>query len=177
MFVRKKKNQSGSVSIQIIQKSKGNNKVVKSVGCSKEEKEIKFLVRKAHLEIPKLQKQQTFDFGYGETDKNILEFVESKSIIVSSVGANVVLGKIFDSIGFNKIKEPLFKKLVIARIVYPVSKLKTKNYWERHFGYQTSIQSVYDSLDRLHKRHKTEIENISYTYTKRILRVFSQECG
>jgi len=173
MFVRKKKNQSGSVSIQIIQKSKGNNKVVKSVGCSKEEKEIKFLVRKAHLEIPKLQKQQTFDFGYGETDKNILEFVESKSIIVSSVGANVVLGKIFDSIGFNKIKEPLFKKLVIARIVYPVSKLKTKNYWERHFGYQTSIQSVYDSLDRLHKRHKTEIENISYTYTKRILKTIS----
>jgi len=56
MFVRKKKNKSGSVSIQIIQKIEGNNKVVKSVGCSREEKEINFLVRKAYLEIPKIQK-------------------------------------------------------------------------------------------------------------------------
>jgi len=173
MFVRKKKNKSGSVSIQIIQKIEGNNKVVKSVGCSREEKEINFLVRKAYLEITKIQKQQIHDFGYGETDKKILEFVEGKSINRTSVGANIILGKIFDSIGFNKIKEPLFKKLVIARIVYPVSKLKTKNYWERHFDYQISIQSIYDFLDRLHQRHKKEIERISYEYTKRILKTIS----
>jgi len=44
MFVRKKKNPSGSISIQIIKKIKGKSKVIKTLGCSKDEEEINRLV-------------------------------------------------------------------------------------------------------------------------------------
>jgi hypothetical protein len=40
-------------------------------------------------------------------------------------GPELLLGKLFDEIGFNKIKDELFRHLVIARLCYPVSKLKT----------------------------------------------------
>lgn len=169
MFVRKKKNLSGSVSIQIIEKQNGKNKVVKSIGSAKNKGEIEFLVNKAYLEIPKIQKQKFLDFGHSEKDQNILNFID-KNIKIYSVGADLVLGKVFDSIGFNKIKEPLFKKIALARIVYPVSKLKTGEYIERHSGDKIDISGIYRFLDRLHKNHKEEIEQISYEYTKKILK-------
>ena len=59
MFVRKKKNQSGSISIQIIQKIDGKNKLIKSIGSAKDEKDVQFLVNKAYLEMPKLKAQRT----------------------------------------------------------------------------------------------------------------------
>ena len=165
MFVRKKKNQSGSVSIQIIQKNEGNNKVVRSIGCSKDEKEIEFLMKKAYLEIPKIQKQRVLNFGYTKKDTDFLDSLENVSSIKTKVvGPNLVLGKIFDSIGFNRIKEELFKKLVIARIVNPVSKLKTTEYWKNNNELDITSQSVYKFLDRLHKRYK---------YTKRILKTIT----
>ncbi len=171
MFIRKKKNQSGSVSIQIIQKIAGKNKLIKSMGTAKEEKNIDFLVNKAHLEIPKLQAQTTFDFGHTKSDAEFLHSLQDvSSIKIKVVGPNLVLGNIFDSIGFNKIKEKLFKKLVISRIVNPASKLKTTEYWKNNNELDITSQTIYNFLDRLHKQYKTKIEQISYNYTKRILK-------
>jgi len=169
MFVRKKKNLSGSISIQIIEKQKGINKLVKSIGSSKDKEEIEFLMNKAYLEISKMQKQEILDFGYSQKDQNIFNFID-ESIKIYSVGADLILGNIFDSIGFDKIPEPLFKKLVISRIVYPVSKLKTAEYLERHLGEQINIQSVYRFLDKLHENYQEQVEQISYEYTKRIIK-------
>lgn len=170
MFVREKKNQSGSVSIQIIQKVNGKNKLISSIGVAKDKKDIEFLVNKAYLEIPKLQAQRTFNFGHTKKDAEFLHSLRNTSSIkIKIVGPNLVLGNIFDSIGFNEIKEELFKKLVISRIVNPVSKLKTAEYWKNHNELDITSQSIYNFLDRLHKQYKTKIEKISYEYTKRIL--------
>lgn len=40
MFVRKNKNSSGSISIQIIEKAHGKYKVVETIGCSKDKNEV-----------------------------------------------------------------------------------------------------------------------------------------
>lgn len=171
MFIRKKKNQSGSVSIQIIQKIAGKNKVVKSMGAAKDKKDIEFLLNKAYLEIPKLQMRGTFDFGHTRKDADFLHSLRNTDFLkIKVVGPNLVLGNIFNSIGFNKIKEKLFKKLVISRIVNPVSKLKTVEYWKNNNEISVSSQAIYNFLDRLHQKYKTEIEQISYEYTKRILK-------
>jgi len=171
MFIRKKKNQSGSVSVQIIQKIAGKNKLIKSIGAAKDKKDIEFLINKAYLKIPELQAQGTFDFGHTRKDAEFLHSLQNvSSIKIKVVGPNLVLGNIFNSIGFNKIKEKLFKKLVISRIVNPTSKLKTTEYWKNNNELDISSQSVYNFLDRLHKQYKTEIEQISYKHTKRILK-------
>ena len=59
MFVRKKKNRSGSVSVQIIDKPYGNYRVIKSIGSSKDKDEIERLYRTAIEEIPRLFNQLT----------------------------------------------------------------------------------------------------------------------
>jgi hypothetical protein len=40
MFIRKKKNKSGSVSVQLISKSSGKDKLVKRIGSSSDEQQI-----------------------------------------------------------------------------------------------------------------------------------------
>lgn len=55
MFVRQKKNTSGSVSVQIIQKSSGKFVVKESIGVSKDPKEIEGLIIRGKERIKELQ--------------------------------------------------------------------------------------------------------------------------
>lgn len=48
MFIRKRKNPSGSISIQIIDKSNGKYKVVETIACVKDKKELEFYLEKAN---------------------------------------------------------------------------------------------------------------------------------
>ena len=50
MFVRKKRNKSGTVSIQIIDKTAGY-KVIETIGSSKDAEQIANLVRKAERQV------------------------------------------------------------------------------------------------------------------------------
>ncbi|SKC24063.1 hypothetical protein SAMN03080601_03355, partial [Alkalitalea saponilacus] len=61
MFVRKKKNRSGSVSIQIIKKINRVNKIVKTIGSSKDPVEIDRLFQKGLYELPRLHGATLFD--------------------------------------------------------------------------------------------------------------------
>jgi hypothetical protein len=67
------------------------------------------------------------------------------------VGPELLLGKIFDENGFNLIEDELFRHLVITRLVYPVSKLKTTDYLFKNKGIELSVYSIYRNLDKLHK--------------------------
>lgn len=63
MFVRKKPNKSGSVSIQIIEKVKRKNKIIKTIGRSTNKSEIDRLYRKALKELPKFYGASLFDIN------------------------------------------------------------------------------------------------------------------
>ena len=76
MFVRKKKNKSGSVSVQIIQKVGRRNKLIQTVGSSLDELTIEELFAEAKRLIPSLQKQQSFNF-LNEEDESILNFTKT----------------------------------------------------------------------------------------------------
>ena len=52
---------------------------------------------------------------------SFVDFIDS----VKLIGPELLLGKLFDEIGFNQIEDELFRYLVITRLVYLVSKLKT----------------------------------------------------
>jgi hypothetical protein len=57
MFVRRKKNKSGSVSVQLISKSLGKYEVIKTIGSSFDTREIDCLVEKGKQEIQKIKEQ------------------------------------------------------------------------------------------------------------------------
>lgn len=62
---------------------------------------------------------------------------------VRTIGPELVFGKIFDHIGFNVINEELFRHLVIARLAFPLSKLKTIEYLYRYQGISLEISGVH----------------------------------
>ena len=57
MFIREKKNKSGSVSIQLVSKEKGVYKVVKTIGSATEHPEIGALKCKAQEVMDELKSQ------------------------------------------------------------------------------------------------------------------------
>ncbi len=84
-------------------------------------------------------------------------------------GTELLLGKIFDEIGFNKIKDDLFRQLVIARLCYPVSKLKTTDYLSKYQFIEVGVQVVYRYLDKLYNSQKELVQDISYQHTLKVL--------
>jgi transposase len=166
MFVRKKKNKSGVTSIQVIDKSAGKYRVVKTIGSSGGAEEIERLFREGEFYIKNQKRQIEMDFH--NADELFSKFIAGIRQ-VNVVGCEMLLGKIFDEIGFNEIKDELFKKLVIARLSFPASKLKTTDYLRQYQSYKVNEDTIYRYLDKLHSTQKKRVQQISYEHTKKIL--------
>lgn len=169
MFVRKKHNQSGAISVQVIDKSNGF-RVVRTMGCSSHPEEIEKLVQQGQAWIHQQDKQIPLFIPDQKERGVVAAFVSQLSNNqIHTVGPELIFGTLFDRIGFNKIPDELFRHLVIARLAYPTSKLKTVDYLKRYRGIEKDVDSIYRFLDKLHSRYKDEIEAIAYNNTKRIL--------
>lgn len=168
MFVRKKKNKSGKISIQIIRKSSSAYKVVKTIGCSADPKEVEELYRKAKQEINSLHGQKQFNFEINK-EKELVDIFFNSVDEFKLLGPELLLGKIFDQIGFNELVDELFRHLVITRLVYPVSKLKTVDYLYKYKGISIDVDKVYRYLDKLHLQQMKLVQEISYRHAMQVL--------
>lgn len=166
MFVRRLKHPNGKVYIQVVSKKNQKYKVLKSFGSSTSDNKLKKLIDQAENWIKNKEGVQKFDFG-SEIQKytSLLDNVTSLKLS----GVELVLGKIFDEIGFNKIRDKLFRHLVLYRLVYPSSKLKTTEYLYRYEQKEYSEDVIYRYMDKLHKTQKEIIQQISYQHTKKVL--------
>jgi len=164
VFIRRKKNKSGSISVYILEKKDGKQNLIKSVGSSSDKSEIIALEEKARKEISRLTNQGILDFGYS-TDAHHIESLKKSISNVRIVGTELVLNKLFDDVGFNKIPEAIFRHLVLSRIIYPGSKLRTIEYLSRHHQKHYSVNSVYRYMDKLQDSYKEELQEISYKHT------------
>ena len=112
MFIRKKENKSGSVSIQIIDKISGKYKVVKTIGSSQTEGELASLLHQAKKEWNRIQLQTSLFISDEDAIlESFLNILSNSNVRV--INPELIFGKIYDSIGFNKIEEKLFRHLVI----------------------------------------------------------------
>ena len=166
MFVRKKKNKSGVISIQIIDKSSGKYKMIKTIGSSKNPIEIENFVQKGRVWIK--EKLGILEIDFSNKRQNAKQLLDNIEQIHIS-GTELLLGKLYDEIGFDKIQDEYFKILVISRLIFPVSKLKTVDYLQKYRDLSIDVQAVYRYLDKLHKCQKEEIQKISYEHTLMIL--------
>lgn len=165
MFVRKKNNKSGVVSIQIIDKSTGNYKVIKTIGSSSDSDKIKELYNQGKLFVSTYKGQQILNFSefdFKETLKNSI-----KGISIS--GVHLLFNPIYRDIGFDEFGE-LLKQLVIIRLTHPSSKLKSSLYLKRYYSIDINEDKIYRYLDKLYKEQKEIIQQISYQHTKKILK-------
>lgn len=168
MFLRKKKNTSGSTSVQIVSKARGKYRVLKTVGSSKDSTRIEELCTLAEQEMAGLTGQS--ELFMTDTDKSVeLLIGQIENSHIRTVGPNLIFGKIFDHIGFGEIPDEMFKHLTVARLAFPLSKLKTVEYLYRYQGIQIGVDAIYRFLDRLNESHKDAVEQIAFAHTKKAL--------
>jgi hypothetical protein len=170
MFIRQKKNQSGSISIQIISKDSGKYKVIETIGCSKNEYEVEELLKSADERLLELD-PNLFDF---------VEYREKKQKLTNKdmrvIGDELIFGKIFKDIGcanisFTKNKDlELFKSLVISRLLYPGSKLYLIDYYNIYKKQKIDKNKIYRFMDTLYQDDlKSKIEQCVFEHTKKIM--------
>jgi len=167
MFYRRKYNKSRVISIQVISKIQGKSKLIKTIGSSKDEKELEQYIQEAKHFIKTYGGQQSLNFS------NFEQSVQTTLSNISShkeIGTELVLGKIFDEIGFNKISDSIFKDLVLARLCNPSSKLKTSDYLLKYKEKDIPVQKIYRYLDKLYSNQKENIQQISYNHTLKVLK-------
>lgn len=174
MFVRKNRNRSGSISVQIVSKNSGAYRVIRTIGSALHPDEIERLVREAQNFIENSPDQLPLFPLISEADLVIQNFVKHMvNAQVHTIGPELIFGTLFDRLGFDVIPEKLFRHIVIARLAYPTSKLKTADYLYRYQGITVGVQTIYRFLDHLQSTYKDQVEHIAYTHTKRTLGTIS----
>jgi len=132
LHIREKENSSGSISVQIIDRTHRQYKVIETVGSSKNIVDIELYLDMAKIRLKELN-QQLYPTLFDEEFEDKLEFIDLANKELIPVGDELIYGKLFQQIGCNQIKLnsknlKLFKELIISRILYPGSKLYLIDY-------------------------------------------------
>lgn len=156
--------------MQIISKTHGVYRVVKSVGASDEPVVIENLIAEANAHITRDRHQIGLFPALTPENATIAGFVRTLGNgAIRTIGPEYIFGTLFDRIGFNAIPETLFRHLVVARLTYPKSKLKTADYLKRYRGMDINVNDIYRFMDTLNTAHKITVEQIAFNHTKKTL--------
>lgn len=170
MFIRKVKNKSGNIGIQIVKKINRKNRIVKHIGTGKTILEIEELIKEAEdyltSERIKSGKLSLFDnrLNKKEIDRILdrFEFVKAYYTVTYKL-----LEYFYQKIGLNKIKDDCFKDLVLIRIVDPASKRQSRELLEIKFNKKYSLTSIYRGLKKSFAlNYQDRIEKIVYEFVK-----------
>ena len=174
MFVKRKKNRSGTTSIVVAEKTKGIYKELITIGVAKDSNEIDSLVNAGHEWISKEESRRHPQLDlYGEEREACDREREEVRRVLSNVsnillnGCDLILDRTFDRIGFNRIDD-VFRKLVKARLAYPTSKAATVEYLKNHFDEDVDLSKTYRYLDKLSGHQHEIVQDISLRHTAKL---------
>ena len=176
MFIKRKKNRSGTVSIVVAEKISGYYKELTTIGIARHQEEIDSLIAKGRKWIDAEQERRhpRLDLFGEERKKCEAELLNAEQMLscitnISINGADLILDRVFDSVGFNRIDDEVFRQLVKARLSYPASKAATVEYLKNHFDEDVSLSKIYRYLDKLSDNQHKIVQDISVLHTKKIL--------
>ena len=176
MFVRKKANRSGSISVVVVDKSGGKFKEVHKVGVASDASDVEALIVLGNKWIREYEERihPTIDFD-GEIEKRRLEqstLIDEYFSRIENVqlnGCELILDRVFDLVGFGRIEDKVFCQLVCSRLSFPASKAATVEYLKNHFDDDIDLSKIYRYLDKLNDRHKSLVQDISVRHTIEVL--------
>ena len=84
-------------------------------------------------------------------------------------GPDLILDRVFDRVGFNRIEDVVFRKLVKARLSYPASKAATVEYLKNHFDDDVDLLKIYRYLDKLGSCRQDVVQDVSVRHTMELL--------
>ena len=106
--------------------------------------------------------------GKSREKREIERFIDSiENILVN--GDSLILDRIFDRIGFDKIEDETFRKLVVARLSCPSSKAATVEYLKNLFDEDVDLSRIYRYLDKLNHTQQEKVQDISVRHTRELL--------
>ena len=169
MFVRKRRNRSGSTSVVVIDKSSGKPKELVCVGISSDTREIEELVCKGKEWIMHHGGQSVLDFdGVEESFARVDEMLDSiESAAIN--GTQLILNKVYDLVGFDAIPDEVLRNLVIARICQPGSKVATAAYLKAYYKEDVNHWQIYRYMDKLYNTQQEAVQRVSVAHTMKIL--------
>ncbi len=170
MFIRKKKNRSGSISVVAVSKSQGQFKEVKHFGVAQTASETEVLYQTALHWLRTHAGQQGIDFD----NNKCREQEETKRVIgnmdaVLLNGTQLLLDSIYDDIGFNRVPDEILRHLVIARVSQPASKLATTEYLKSYYDEDVELNHIYRYMDKLYNTQQELVQQISVEHTRKVL--------
>ena len=158
MFIRKKRNKSGTISVFVLSTTKSRKqRLVKSFGSAHpcDTAAMEKLLQQASSFIQEMEGPY-LPHIYEEEDV-IDGFVSSlNNTQVQVAGPELVFGMLYDRIGYGAIRNRMFRNIVICRLFNPGSKLKTVDYMERYLHVTYSVDQIYRFLDNLCHRKEEE---------------------
>ena len=169
MFVRKKINRSGTISVVVVSKSHGKFTEVKKFGVAKSEAEADKLFQEAQLWLRTHDGQQELDFDdrRGKELEETARVVENMDSVLIN-GTQLLLNQVYDSIGFNRIPDEILRHLVIARVSQPKSKLATVDYLKSYYDEDIDLNHIYRYMDKLYNTQMEQAQQISVEHTQKI---------
>ncbi|WP_244192482.1 IS1634 family transposase [Dietzia lutea] len=121
-FVRKVKTSSGATAVQIVEKVRGQRRILEHIGSAHTEGELAALIAVARGKIH--AGQQSLDLGLGPE----AQVRSGGDAVVRRHSSELLwqtLTSTFDALGFDAVADETFKTLVCVRLVEPTSKLDT----------------------------------------------------
>lgn len=179
MYIRKKKNNSGSYSVilcvgeRIPGKKHPTTKVLKSFGSSIDDAEISKLLLEAEEYKQKLlsisPKPKTLKIN-GDAD---ISSCFSYNVGYSDVYSNA-FNSIFTSLNLKEEVVSKLKDLIIMRIANPCSKRKT-SFIAPEYGFEFNVNNIYKLMDKLNNSVITDIKKMIYKHTAKLLEQNKQQ--
>lgn len=143
--------------------NKGHLQRVNYYWCSQRFKKFDSLVNAGLDWISKEEsRRHPLLYLYGEEREACAREREEVRRVLSNVsnivlyGCDLILDRPFDRIGFNRIDDEVFRKLVKTRLVYLTSKAATVEYLKNHFDEDVDLSKIYRHLDKL-SDHRPQI--------------------
>ncbi len=169
MFVRKKVNRLGTITVVVVNKSHGKFAEVKNFGVAKSESEADKLFQEVQLWLHTHDGQQKFDFDdrCGKEHEETTRVVENMDSVLIN-GTQLLLNKVYDNIGFYRIPDEILRHLVIARVSQPQSKSATVNHLKSYYDEDVGLNRIYRYMDKLYITQMEHAQQISVEHTRKI---------
>ncbi len=170
MYIRKKKNRSGSITVVAVSKARGYYEEVLNFGTAVCDDDVASLYAKAMFWLNTHGNQLPLDFDdeRGREREETARVVDNMDAVLLN-GTQLLLNQVYDRIGFNQIPDEILRHLVIARVSQPRSKLATVAYLKSYYDEDVDLNHIYRYMDKLYNTQKELVQQISVEHTRKIL--------
>ena len=149
-------------------KRHGKSREVKIFGTADTDEEVSKLYADAQHWLQTNGNQLPIDFE----DERGREREETRRVIgnmdaVLLNGTQLLLGQVYDRIGFSQVPDEILRHLVIARVSQPRSKLATVAYLKSYYDEDVDLNHIYRYMDKLYNTQKDLVQQISVEHTRK----------